>query len=61
MQVFVTAQDGRQITVEVEGHMTVAALKDLIKQQEGLDVVKMVAPVTLHSKVNMADNRTLES
>eukprot|EP01046_Picozoa_sp_COSAG06_P022823 COSAG06_NODE_1788_length_8396_cov_7.074485_2_plen_658_part_00 len=61
MQVFVTAQDGRQITVEVEGHMTVAALKDLIKQQEGLDVVKMVAPVTLHSKVNMVDNRTLES
>ena len=61
MQIFVTAQNGKMVTLEVEGHMTVADIKALVREQEGLEVSRLITPMTVEIKVNMLDKRTLAS
>ena len=62
MQIIITVTaTGKMVTCEVEGHMSVEDVKALILKQEGIEVSRLVTPRTIESKVDMLDDRTLES
>ena len=60
MQIFAKLMNGSTLTLEVEGHMTGAAVKKLILEQEQVEVRKLIFPVTELVNKEVEDGRTLE-
>ena len=61
MQIFATTLNGRKLTLEVEGHLTVFELTAMIKEQEGVDTQQLIVGVPKVVQQEMQSIRTLAS